>query len=50
MNKINKSTKLKLNHETVRTLDDKQLTEVAGGGDQYFSKVSNCVFNKCPSQ
>jgi len=48
MNKTSKTNKLKLNPETVRTLNNKQLTEVAGG--EYFSKISDCIFNKCVEQ
>jgi hypothetical protein len=47
MNKRIKTNKLKLTHETVRTLHNKQLTAVAGGGGEYFSKISDCIFNDC---
>ena len=50
MNKRTKTTKLRLNHETVRALDDKQLTVVAGGTGEYFSKLSDCIFNQCVQQ
>jgi hypothetical protein len=47
MNKINKTPKLKLNQETVRTLEGERLKLVAGG---YFSQISVCIFNKCGQQ
>jgi ATP-dependent protease HslVU (ClpYQ) peptidase subunit len=47
MNKRIKTNKLKLNHETVRTLGNKQLIAVAGGTGDYFSVISNCIFNEC---
>jgi len=50
MNKRAKTNKLQLNHETVRTLNHKQLSLVAGGDDDYFSKISNCIFNQCVQQ
>ena len=49
MNKRLRPSKLKLNQETVRTLDSKQLNAVAGGSD-YFSKISDCIFNQCIQQ
>jgi hypothetical protein len=49
-NKRIKTNKLTLNHETVRTLNNKQLTAVAGGTGEYFSKLSDCIFNQCVQQ
>jgi hypothetical protein len=49
MNKRIKTNKLQLNHETVRTLNNRQLSLV-GGGDDYFSKISDCIFNRCVQQ
>jgi len=50
MNKRTRTTRLRLNHETVRALDAKQLTVVAGGTGEYFSKISDCIFNQCVQQ
>jgi hypothetical protein len=50
MNKRIKTNKLQLNHETVRTLNNRQLSLVGGGSDDYFSKISNCIFNQCVQQ
>jgi hypothetical protein len=48
MNKKTKINRLKLNHETVRVLSNKQLTVIAGGsGEPYESVWSNCDFNPC---
>ena len=50
MNKRIKTNKLQLTQETLRTLNHKQLGEVAGGTSDYFSKISNCIFNQCVQQ
>jgi hypothetical protein len=51
MNKKSKSHKLNqlsLRRETLRALTHQELTSV-GGGDGYFSKLSDCIFNTCVS-
>ena len=50
MNKRIQPSKLKLHHETVRALNSKQLKAVAGGDTEYFSQISECVFNQCVEQ
>lgn len=45
MNKKTRTKKLTLTRSTIRILGTQELTAVAGG--DYFSKISECIFNKC---
>jgi hypothetical protein len=42
MNKRSRTTKLPLDHETIRMLDDKQLSVVAAGDGNRTMPVSQC--------